>query len=329
MNILLTGGAGYIGSHACLSLLDAGHDVTVIDDLSSGYEQLIPKKAEFIKININNITVLNKILQKKSYDSLMHFAGFISVEESTKYPEKYYENNVKYSEILFRNCIEMGIKNIIFSSSATVYGNSGKKIIDEKTNLKPLNPYGESKAQAEKLLIRMQKENLINFAILRYFNVAGADSKLRSGQISKNPTHLIKIACEAAVGKRNSITIFGNDYNTKDGTAIRDYIHVTDLAEIHLKSMEYISRKNKSLIMNCGYGKGYSVKEILNAINKICNDKIIIKYGNRRDGDAASVVSDTTHLMKTINWKIKYNDIEKILLTAIEWEKKLINEKIF
>ena len=209
-----------------------------------------------------------------------------------------------------------------------LYGNPNKELIHEGTTLNPLNPYGESKVQTENKLIKMQKNNNFNYIILRYFNVAGADPKLRSGLISKKPTHLIKIASQAAIGKLNSVTIFGNDYNTHDGTAIRDYIHVSDLADIHVKSLEYILEKKQSKILNCGYGKGYSVKEVLDTLNRVCNNKIYIKYGNRRSGDATSLVSNTNQLMKTILWKPKYNNLETILKTSIKWENKIQNEKI-
>lgn len=328
MNILVTGGAGYIGSHVILNLLDSGYQVTVIDNLSVGYKRLIPDKVEFVKANINDTNKLNQLFKKKSFEALFHFAGFIKVEESIKYPEKYFINNTKNAAILFENCINNGLKNIIFSSSAAVYGNPNKKLIKEETDLNPLTPYGESKVQAENQLIQMQKKNQINYIILRYFNVAGADPKLRSGLVSKNPTHLIKIASEAVVGKRDSISIFGNNYNTPDGTAIRDYIHVSDLADIHVKSLEYLLEKKHSTIMNCGYGKGYSVKEVLDKMNKISKGKLKIKYEKRRPGDAVSLVSDVSKLMKTIKWTPNYNNLEVILKTAIKWEEKLQNEKV-
>tara|TARA_Y100000590_G_scaffold470216_1_gene662829 strand:- start:6396 stop:7385 length:990 start_codon:yes stop_codon:yes gene_type:complete len=329
VNILLTGGAGYIGSHACLSLLNSGFNITVVDDLSTGYKKLIPKGVDFVKTNINDTKTLNTIFNKKKYDVLIHFAGFIRVEESVKFPKKYFDNNTKNSEILFEYCYEKGINKIIFSSTAAVYGNPKKKIIEENTLLNPLNPYGLSKFETEKKLIQMKKDKKINFMILRYFNVAGADPELKSGLISKNPTHLIKIASEAATGKREHVTIYGNDYNTPDGTAIRDYIHVCDLVDIHKEAINFLIKKNKSAILNCGYGKGYSVKEILNEMNKICNNKIKIKNGNRRPGDAESLISDVSKLNEFINWSPKFNDIELILKTSINWEKKLKNEKIF
>ena len=328
MNILVTGGAGYIGSHACLSLLDAGYNVTIIDDLSTGHEKLIPNKANFIKANINETDTLNNLFQQKSFNALMHFAGFVQVEESVKFPERYFFNNTKNSSVLFETCLNYGLKNIIFSSTAAAYGNANKDRVSEDDSLNPLNPYADSKVRTEKHLLKLSKNKEIYYIILRYFNVAGADPSLRSGLIAKKPTHLIKIASEAAIGKRNSVTIFGNDYNTPDGTAIRDYIHVSDLANIHVKSLEYLLEKKRSAIMNCGYGKGYSVKEVLNKMNVICNKKINIEYGPRRPGDAISLVSDISKLMKTIKWTPVYDDLEEILKTSIDWEKKLKNEEL-
>ena len=237
-------------------------------------------------------------------------------------------NNTNNALIFFKTCIKNGIKNIIFSSTAAVYGNPKKTLINENSSLIPLNPYGKSKLKTEKILMQLKKKYKINYMILRYFNVAGADNKMRSGLISKKSTHLIKIATEAVVGKRKSISIFGTDYNTFDGTGIRDYIHVSDLADIHLKSLEYLLKTKNSTIMNCGYGKGYSVKEVLDYMNKICNGKLKINHKNRRIGDATSLVADIKKLKKTIKWKPKYNDLNIILKTALKWEKKLRNEKI-
>ena len=329
MEILITGGAGYIGSQTCLSLLDSGAKVTVIDNLSTGNEKLIPRKADFVNANINETSILKKLISGKSFDALIHLAAFIKVEESIKFPKKYLKNNEKNSSILFNTCIKNNLKNFIFSSTASVYKSQNNKNIKENHQLHPVNPYGISKLNAEKNLINLHKTKNANYIILRYFNVAGADLKLRTGLITKKSTHLIKIASEAAVGKRKEITIFGNNYNTPDGTAIRDYIHVSDLADIHLNSLDYLLNKKNSTIINCGYGKGYSVKEVLDVCKKICKKKISIKYGNRRNGDAESLVSNTSKLKKILKWKPKYNNLEQILKSSIKWEKKLINEKSF
>ena len=327
MTILITGGAGYIGSHVALNLIDAGYKVTIIDDLSTGNKNLIPNNAEFIKCNINELEKIDSLLKKKKFSAIMHFAGFVSTEESIKFPKKYFENNTNNSEKLFDVCISNKLSNIIFSSTAAVYGDSGKNnIISETTQLKPLNPYGESKFKAEQYLLKQNPKN-VTYIILRYFNVAGADPKLRSGLISKNPTHLIKKTSEAATSKRDSITIFGNNYDTYDGTAIRDYIHVSDLADIHIKAFELLIKEKRSEIINCGYGKGYSVKEVLNMANLICGNKIKIINGPRRTGDAQILVSDISKLKQLIDWTPKYNKLDFIIKSSIDWELKLLNEK--
>ena len=253
----------------------------------------------------------------------MHFAGFIQVEESVKNPKKYFINNTENSKILFEVCQNNNLKNIIFSSTAAAYGNPiDEKPIKEDVLLKPLNPYGESKVLTEKYL---QSNSQLKFIILRYFNVAGADPKMRSGLISKKATHLIKIASEAAVGKRDLITIFGNDYSTPDGTAIRDYIHVSDLADIHVKAVEHLIKNQQSNIINCGYGKGYSVKDVLAKVDEVNQKAITTEIGSRRVGDSAMLVSDTSKLNSLFNWKPKHNNLSFIIKTAIDWEKKLLN----
>ena len=318
MNILLTGGAGYIGSHVAINLLDAGYKVTIIDDLSTGHQQLIPKKANFIKANINDVNILDTILTKNKFDILMHFAGFIQVEESVKNPKKYFLNNTTNAKVLFDCCIKHNLKNIIFSSTAAAYGNPEKKdLIKEDSILKPLNPYGESKVETEKYL---QNNSNFNYIILRYFNVAGADPLMRSGLISKNPTHLIKITSEAAIKKRDKVIIFGNDYPTSDGTAVRDYIHVSDLADLHVRAAQYLTTKRESNVFNCGYGKGFSVKEVVDSANEINEFPIKFEFGQRRKGDAARLVADPSKIMKFLSWKPKYNDLKFIIKTSIEWE---------
>ena len=327
MHILLTGGAGYIGSHVILNLLDLGYKITVIDDLSTGHRKLIPKEIDLITTNINDVKTIDNLIKKKSFDALMHFAGFVKVNESVDFPEKYYNNNTKNSEILFQTCLRNGLNKFIFSSTAAVYGNPNKELIDEKTNGIPLNPYGDSKLQTEKYLINLSKNENLCYVILRYFNVAGADPHMRSGLISKSPTHLIKVASEAAVGKREKVIIFGNDYPTPDGTAIRDYIHVSDLADIHVKAVEHLVTNQQSTILNCGYGKGFSVKKVLEIANADNNKPIPIEMGSRRAGDAAMLVSNVSKLHQLLDWKPKHNDLSFIIKTAIEWEKKLMENE--
>ena len=322
-NILLTGGAGYIGSHVTNLLIDQGCAVTIIDNLITGNKTLINPKAKFINCDIADKKNIYKILINNQFDIVMHFAGLIRVDESVKQPEKYNEFNFEKAKTFLNICFENGLKKIIFSSTASVYGNPIKDNVSENDELNPLNPYAETKFKLENFLIDKSKSEGISYIILRYFNVAGADEKLRSGLISKYSTHLIKIASEVAVGKRDKIIINGNNYNTKDGTAIRDYIHVSDLADIHFISANHLLDKNQSNIFNCGYGNGYSVKEVIDTYNKILNKKIKFKIGPRRPGDSKMVVADPSKFSKTLNWKPKFNNLEYILKTAYEWEKKI------
>ena len=324
MKILLTGGAGYIGSHVLLSILEQGHKVVVIDDLSTGNKNLIPENIELINCNINNEEKIGKVLQQQKFDILLHFAGFIKVEESVQNPKKYFINNTENAIKLFETCYKHNLNNIIFSSTAAAYGNPiNNSSIQENSELKPLNPYGESKVKTENYLI--QNKHKYNSIILRYFNVAGADPNFRSGLISDKPTHLIKILSEVVVGKRDKISIYGNDYNTTDGTAVRDYIHVSDLADIHLKAASYLLTNKTTDIFNCGYGKGYSVLEVINAANKLYNSSINFKYDKRRPGDSEKLVSNVDKLHQLIDWMPKYNNLDLIIQTAVNWEKK-INE---
>ncbi len=322
MRILVTGGAGYIGSHVSNLLIENGYKVSIIDNLITGNKILIPKQAELFECDIADENKVKKIIEKK-FDLIMHFAGLIRVDESVQNPKKYNEFNIEKGKIFLNTCFNGGIKKVIFSSSASVYGNPVNKKVTEEDNLNPLNPYASTKLELEKFLIDQSKNNKINYIILRYFNVAGADEKLRTGLISKFSTHLIKIASEVAVGKREKLIINGNDYNTKDGTPIRDYIHVADLADIHLISGKYLASNDKSHIFNCGYGKGYSVKEVIEKLNEILDREISIEFGPRRPGDSAMVVANSKKFKDFFSWKPKYNDLKFILKTAIEWEKKI------
>jgi len=327
MKILLTGGAGYIGSHCLLSIIENKYEVVVIDDLSTGNKNLIPNNVQFINCNISDTEKISNILENGSFDVLFHFAGFIKVEESVSEPEKYFKNNTNNAIKLFETCYKFGLKDIIFSSTAAVYGNPiNNNSIKENEVLKPLNPYGESKVKTENFLI--QNKDRFNSIILRYFNVAGADPKLRTGLISNEPTHLIKIISEVAVGKREKIKIYGNDYNTEDGTAIRDFIHVSDLADIHLAAAKYLLEKKQTNLFNCGYGKGYSVLEVIKEANKLTGNKIKYDYDKRRPGDAEKLISNVEKLHENINWKPKYNNMNSLIQTSINWEKK-IYEKNF
>ena len=321
MNILLTGGAGYIGSHTSLLLIDKGHEVTIVDNLISGNSKLVPKKANFINSDISDEKKIRDLLKKEKFDLIMHFAGLVKVEESLLHPERYKLNNVDKAKTFIKACMECGLNKIIFSSSAGVYGNTpSMEKLNESSELMPTNPYSKTKYEFEKYLLNLSKEKKIKCIILRYFNVAGADEKKRSGLVAKKSNNLIKSICEVATNKRSNIVINGDDYDTQDGTPVRDFIHVTDLAEMHTIAAENLDKKN-SEIYNCGYGEGYSVKQVVLEMEKILNRSLNKKIGRRREGDIPYSVADTTKFKKEFDWNPKYNSLNYILKTALEWEK--------
>ena len=322
-SILLTGGAGYIGSNVANFLLDRGCKVTIIDSLITGNIKLVPEKSKLFVCDIANQKKVTQIIKKNNFDIVMHFAGLVKVDESIKYPKKYNDFNYKKGKIFLDTCLRNNLKKIIFSSTASVYGNAKNKKVSENDKLKPINPYARSKIKLENYLIKYSKIKNFKYIILRYFNVAGADKKLRAGLISKLSTNLIKVICEVSVGKRKRLMINGNNYSTKDGTPIRDFIHVTDLSEIHYLTAKYLSKNNKSKILNCGYGKGYSILEVVNSMNSISKKKIKIIFGKRRKNDIEISISNTKKFQKYIKWKPKYNDLKYILRSSYEWEKKL------
>ena len=324
LNVLLTGGAGYIGSHVAHLLIDKGHSVTIIDNLSRGNKRLIPKKAKLHICDIANKPKVSKIINKQKFNLVMHFAGLIRVDESIKKPKKYISHNYEKSKIFFNTCFKNNLTRLIFSSSASIYGNVKNKAL-ESDQKKPINPYALSKLKTENFLIQQSKIKPISYIILRYFNVAGADKKLRTGLVSKHSTHLIKIACEVAVGKRKKLIINGDNYDTFDGTTIRDYIHVSDLAEIHYKCAISLIKKNKSKIFNCGYGRGVSVKEVVKTLNNILGNEILVKIGKKRAGDTKKVIANTKKLYRYFSWRPKYNNLTLILKSSLNWEKKLRN----
>ena len=324
-NILVTGGAGYIGSHVVHLLLDNGYNVTIIDSLITGNKQLVPKKANFFNCDISDQKEVTKIINQKKFDLVMHFAGLIRVDESVKQPDKYYEFNYEKAKTFLNTCFENNLKKVIFSSTASIYGNPKEDKVSENNIVNPLNPYAKSKLRLENFLIEKSKKEDIKYIILRYFNVAGADEKMRTGLISKYSTHLIKIASEVAIGKREKIIINGDDYDTIDGTAVRDYIHVSDLSDIHLISGKDLIKNSQSNIFNCGYGVGFSVKQVIENYNKILKNKIRSEIGTRRPGDSKSIVANSDKFYQKFLWKPKYNDLKYILNTAYNWEKKINN----
>ena len=323
-SILVTGGAGYIGSHATLALLTSGYNVVVLDDLSAGNRLLVPSEAVFIKGNAGDQILVKKIITENDIQAVMHFAGSIVVEESVTDPLKYYRNNTVVSLNLIESCVREKVNHFIFSSTAAVYGNPENVPVTENEYKEPINPYGESKAMTEAVLRDTNHAYPdFNYIALRYFNVSGADPDGRSGQMTKQSTHLIKVACELATGKRDAMTIFGSDYDTRDGTCIRDFIHVSDLAEVHVKALDYLLNNNTSQIINCGYGRGYSVRETLDALEEIIGRPLNIINGDRRAGDSAMLIADNRRLTQLIDWSPKYDDIKTILTHALAWEQKL------
>ncbi len=319
--VMVTGGAGYIGSHVVLALLKSGYQAVVLDDLSTGHAELIPPECDFIHGNAGDSMLVGTVMRKFGVRSVMHFAGSIIVEESVGNPLKYYKNNTDVSRSLIQSCVDERVHQFIFSSTAAVYGDAETSPVLESDPLSPASPYGTSKAMIEKILCDVAACSPLRYIALRYFNVAGADPLHRTGQLTDNATHLIKVACETALGKRKEITVFGDDYDTPDGTCIRDYIHVSDLASAHVRALEYLQLYNKSLILNCGYGAGYSVKQVLDTLQSISGEPLNIRYGARRPGDIAQLVADSSQLRSLLKWEPQYNDLKQILNDAVEWEK--------
>lgn len=321
---LVTGGAGYIGSHTVLALIDAGWRVVVLDDLSTGSRDLVPESAAFIRGDVADNNLVRSILRERNVDAVLHFAGSIVVPESVIDPIKYYANNTVASENLISACLSEQVNTFVFSSTAAIYGEADNIPVSETAALRPANPYGRSKVVTEWMLQDVAAATSLRYAALRYFNVAGADLELRTGQATPNATHLIKIACETAVGKRNTMSIFGDDYETRDGTCVRDYIHVSDLACAHVKALEHISAHRENLVLNCGYGTGYTVREIIDAVEERAGVALNVDVADRRDGDVAALIADNQLLMKTLDWQPKFGDIGAIIQTALDWERKLI-----
>jgi UDP-glucose 4-epimerase len=324
LRVLVTGGAGYIGSHAVLALKDAGWQVAVIDDLSNGTREVVPGDVPFYEGNIADRPLVESIFREQGTQAIMHFAGSIVVPESLEQPLKYYANNTLASLALISAAVANGVKHILFSSTAATYGTPKRVPIDEEDPKEPINPYGASKLMTERMLADASAAHPFNYGALRYFNVAGADPEGRTGQIGKGATHLIKVACETAVGKREQIAVYGTDYPTRDGTCIRDYIHVSDLAAVHVAALEWlVAHPNDNLVMNCGYGKGLSVLEVLEAVDRANGSPIRRVMEGRRAGDPPELVAGNARLLETLDWRPRYADIDTIVADALRWERKL------
>jgi UDP-glucose 4-epimerase len=320
-NILITGGAGYIGSHIVEQLIKKKKNVIILDNLVTGYKKLINKQAKFVKADIKNKSKVIKIIKDNNITSIIHLAAYLNVSEAEKNKKKYYQNNIVGTRNLLEACKNSSVKNIIFSSSCAVYGNvKGSVVENRKPN--PQGYYGYTKYKGEELIKKLSLKYKFNYGILRYFNVAGASSSGKIGEIETSHGHLIKNLAIQSLKKKPNIKIFGNDYNTEDGTCIRDYIHVSDLADIHIKGLNYLKKNEKSFILNCGYGKGYSVQQIVNIFKKI-KKNVEVQYQKRRSGDIAQVYANTKKFKKILRWRPKYNNIKLIIQSAIKWEKKL------
>ena len=324
LNVLVTGGAGYIGSHAVLALIEAGHAPVVIDNLVTGFRWAIADKAAFYEGDISDNALIQKIISDCDIDAIMHFAGSVVVPESVENPLKYYNNNTAKSRSLIESAVTGGVRHMIFSSTAATYGIPESSPVREDMATVPINPYGTSKLMTEMMLRDVAAAHDFNYCALRYFNVAGADPLCRTGQSTIGATHLLKIAVEAALGKRPSVSIFGTDYATEDGTGVRDYIHVSDLASAHVIALEaLVADPDRSHTLNCGYGHGYSVMQVLDAVDRVTNNKLVREMVGRRAGDPDALISDNSAITARFGWEPRYDDLDQIVQHALAWERKL------
>lgn len=321
--VLVTGGAGYIGSHAVLALLDAGYEVVVIDNLVTGFDWAVDPRAAFVNMAVEDPRVVD-VIAEHHVRAIMHFAGSVVVPESVSDPLKYYRNNTAATRSLIESAVKGGVPHFIFSSTAATYGTPERVPIAEGDPTRPINPYGTSKLMTEMMLRDVAAAHPMNYCCLRYFNVAGADPQGRSGQSTVGATHLIKIAVEAATGKRAAVSVFGTDFDTRDGTGVRDYIHVSDLAEAHVAALALlVETPAESHTLNCGYGRGFSVLEVLDAVDRVTNMTIERRLEGRRAGDPAELVADNRAILATIDWQPRRDDLDGIVRDALAWERAL------
>lgn len=326
MTVLVTGGAGYIGSHMVIELLNAGEKVVVVDNLTTGHRSAVADGADFVEGDIADAALIADVLKDYSVDAVIHFAGSIVVPESVENPLKYYDNNTSKSRALIASCVTAGIKHFIFSSTAAVYGDPAVVPVTEDAQLDPLSPYGTSKLMTELMLRDTSAAHDLKYVALRYFNVAGADPEGRTGQSMKNATHLIKVACQAALGQRDQLAVFGTDFDTPDGTCLRDYIHVSDLAAAHLCALNYLRRGGDSQVINCGYGIGYSVLDVIEQVKKVSGVDFKVVMQGRRAGDSPKVVAANNKALSLLKWQPKLDDLTTIVSHALAWEKHLVEK---
>lgn len=324
MSILVTGGAGYIGSHMVLELLDAGEDVVVLDNLSTGFRHAVPDEADFIKGDVGDARLLLQTIASREIDVVVHFAGSIVVPDSVADPLGYYLNNTVKSRTLIAAAITGGIKHFIFSSTAAVYGMPEASPVAEDAPLKPISPYGSSKMMTEIMLADTAQAHDFAYVALRYFNVAGADPAGRAGQSTPNATHLIKLACQTALGERPRLEVFGTDYATPDGSCVRDYIHVSDLVRAHLAALDHLRTGGASAVLNCGYGTGHSVLEVIDAVERCAGKALAVRKSGRRAGDAPELVAANAQILDRLKWRPRHDDLDEIITHALAWERELI-----
>jgi UDP-glucose 4-epimerase len=327
MTVLVTGGAGYIGSHMVHELVDAGEPVVVLDNLSTGFRFLIPAAVPVVVGSTGDRDLVSKTIQRYGVKAIIHFAASIVVPDSVRDPLAYYENNTMNTCALLHTAVGTGVNQFIFSSTAAVYGNPTKIPVREDAATAPISPYGSSKLMSEILLHDAGKAYGLQFVVLRYFNVAGADPKGRTGQATQQATHLIKVACETAIGKRAKIEVFGTDYPTPDGTCIRDYIHVSDLARAHSAALAHLRRGGGSATFNCGYGRGASVLEVIDSVRRVSGRDFPVEIRGRRAGDPAALIADVERIRSALDWRPQFQNLDTIVSHALAWEKRLLRNR--
>ncbi len=325
MTILVTGGAGYIGSHMVHALVDIGEDVVVLDNLSTGFRFLIPATVPIVVGSTGDRDLVAKLIETHRVTAIVHFAASIVVPDSVADPLGYYHNNTMNTCLLLQAAVAAGVRHFIFSSTAAVYGNPERSPVREDAVTRPISPYGSSKLMSEIMLHDTARAHDLRFVVLRYFNVAGADPQQRTGQSTAGATHLIKVACETALGRRPKIEVYGTDYPTQDGTCIRDYIHVSDLVRAHSAALTYLRRGRASATFNCGYGHGASVLDVLAAVKRVSGRDFPVEVTDRRSGDPAALVADVGRIRRTLDWQPQFDDLDTIVGHALAWERRLMS----
>ena len=328
MAVLVTGGAGYIGSHMVLQLLDAGERVVVLDNLSTGFRAAVPDSATLVLGDFGDQPLVEGLIGEHGIDAIVHFAAKIVVPDSVSDPLGYYLNNTSKARNLIESAVRAGVKHFIFSSTAAVYGETDLGAVTEDRPLAPVSPYGRSKLMVEWMLADAGRAHDLRSVVLRYFNVAGADPQGRSGQSTRNATHLIKVAVQTALGRRPFLEIYGSDYPTPDGTCLRDYIQVTDLVRAHADALRYLRQGGESLICNCGYAKGFSVREVVEVVKTVSGIDFAVKQSDRRAGDPAAIVADNARIKAVLGWTPRHDDLNEIVSQALRWERRLHNQDL-